>query len=95
MTETSFALSLIILLLIFLMRFKITEFLNENLKVNFKFQSEWVVYFITITFMVVVIVGMLLDDTKNKYGEVSEGFKNLKPKQDTRPNPLFDINTYW
>jgi hypothetical protein len=77
------------------LRFKITNLINENFSLNSKFQSEWIVYALTVFFIIVIAMGMLMDNTKSKYGQVSEGFQNLKPKKDTRPNPLFDINTYW
>ncbi|MEA3498130.1 MAG: hypothetical protein U9R16_03625 [Campylobacterota bacterium] len=93
MSGLAFIISIAILLIIFILRFKITNFINESF--NFNFQSEWIVYILTIIFIIVIAMGMLMDDTKKKYGEVSEGFKNLKPKQDDRPNPMFDINTYW
>jgi hypothetical protein len=87
-----FSLSLIIILGILLLRFKIVNFINKNFDIDF--QSEWIVYFLTIIFIVVIAMGMLLDDksTKNK---LSDGFKNITPTQSNKPNPMFDINTYW
>ncbi|MEA3553192.1 MAG: hypothetical protein U9R39_02185 [Campylobacterota bacterium] len=93
MSGLAFSISLLVILVVLLLRFKIVNFINKNFDVDF--QSEWIVYFLTIIFIMVIAMGMLLDDTKNKYGQVSEGFKNLKPKQEDRPNPMFDINTYW
>jgi len=92
LTSLVFSLSLIIILVILLLRFKIVNFINKNFDVDF--QSEWIVYFLTIVFIVVIAMGMLLDDksTKNK---LSDGFKNITPKQSNKPNPMFDINTYW
>ena len=93
MTGLVFSISIAIILAIFLLRFKITTFINESF--DFKFQSEWIVYILSIVFIIIISMGMLMDETKDKYSDVSEGFKNLKPKQDDKPNPVFDINTYW
>ena len=92
MSSLVFSLSLIIILGILLLRFKIVNFINKNFDIDF--QSEWIVYFLTIIFIVVIAMGMLLDDksTKNK---LSDGFKNITPTQSNKPNPMFDINTYW
>ena len=92
MSSLVFSLSLIIIFAILLLRFKIVNFINKNFDIDF--QSEWIVYFLTIIFIVVIAMGMLLDDksTKNK---LSDGFKNITPTQSNKPNPMFDINTYW
>ena len=92
MSALVFSLSLIIIVAILLLRFKIVNFINKNFNVDF--QSEWIVYFLTIVFMIVIAMGMLLDDTSTK-NKLSDGFKKITPSQSNRPNPMFDINTYW
>ena len=95
MTDMSFVLSIIILTLIFLVRMKIVEMINNNFNLKTKVESEWVVYFITFAFIIVIIAGMLLDGTKKKYSSVSDGFEKIQSRPNDRPNPMFDINTYW
>lgn len=90
MSLLAFSLSLIIILTVLLLRFKIVALINKNFDIDF--QSEWLVYFLTIVFIIVIAMGMLFDDSTNK---LSEGFKNMKPSQSDKPNPMFDINTYW
>ena len=92
MSSLVFSLSLIIILGILLLRFKIVNFINKNFDIDF--QSEWIVYFLTIIFIVVIAMGMLLDD-KSRKNKLSDGFKNITPTQSNKPNPMFDINTYW
>lgn len=92
MTENSFVLSLSILLIIFLMRKRITLFLNDNFEFKYKIQSEWIVYILTVLFIVVISMGMLLDDTKSKYSNISDGFENIRSKAEEKPHRWFDIN---
>jgi len=95
MTGISFVLSIIILTIIFLVRIKIVEMINNNFNLKTKVESEWVVYFIVFVFIIVIIAGMLLDGTKKKYGDVSAGFEKIQSRPNDRPNPMFDVNTYW
>jgi hypothetical protein len=98
MTFSTFILSLTVLFIILLNRKKITSVINEKFysdetKAN-KFQSEWIVYILTILFIAVISMGMLMDNTKEKYGQISEDFQKLKPQHDesSRPHRWFDIN---
>jgi hypothetical protein len=47
--------------------------------------------------MITLFLGMLGGNKigKQKYGNVSDGFEKVRPKDLDRPNPLFDIDTYW
>lgn len=95
MNITSFLLSLSILVIIFLMRKEIVSIINK--KFNLQIGSEIIVYIISIFFIIIIGVGMLRDGTKEKYSDIGEGIKSLDPQNDekARPNPLFDIDTYW
>ena len=92
MSFNLFILSLTVIIILLLIRFKIVKLINKNFDTDF--QSEWIVYFLTIAFIVVIAMGMLLDDTSSP-NKLSDGFKNMKPSSNDRPNPMFDINTYW
>ncbi|MEA3383607.1 MAG: hypothetical protein U9Q20_02885 [Campylobacterota bacterium] len=92
MTENSFILSLTILLIIFFMRNKITSAINENFNFKYKIQSEWIVYILTIFFIAVISAGMLLDDTKNKYSDISNSFENIRTQINEKPKSIFDFD---
>ena len=92
MTLNSFILSLTVLLLIFFMRQKLTQFLNENFTFKNKIQSEWIVYILSILFIIVISMGMLLDNTKDKYADISDSFEKIRSQADTKPHRWFDIN---
>ncbi len=92
MTENSFILSLTILLIVFLMRHRLTLFLNESFEFKSKIQSEWIVYILTILFIAVISIGMLMDDTKNKYSDISDSFEEYRLKVQNKSGGLFNIN---
>ncbi|MEA3315886.1 MAG: hypothetical protein U9Q30_08535 [Campylobacterota bacterium] len=95
MTIISFLLSLAILVIVFIIRKEIVTILNK--KFNLKIESEIIVYIISIFFIIIIGVGMLTDGTKEKYSDIGAGIENLGPKDDenSRPHPMFDIDTYW
>jgi len=46
--------------------------------------------------IVVLIAGLDPTNTKSKYSGISQNFENIRtPEAQRRPNPLFDIDTYW
>ena len=90
MTGSTFMLSLTVLLTIFLMRKKITIYINDNYNLKCKIQSEWIVYLLFIIFVFIMALGMLLD--QGAEGKVSVGFSSMQPTVQKKPNPLFDIN---
>jgi len=90
MTGSIFILSLTVLLIIFLLRKKITLYINDNYNLKFKIQSEWIVYVLFIIFVFIMALGMLLD--QGSEGKVSVGFSSMQPEVQKKPNPLFDIN---
>ncbi|MDC0933015.1 hypothetical protein OAR97_04135 [Arcobacteraceae bacterium] len=92
MNELIFAVSFIVLVVAFLQRRKIVNYLNYNFGLSI--QSEIIVYILTFFFVILIIAGMLLDNTKEKYSKISESYDKLKPKPDNRPHRYFDINTY-
>ena len=92
MSASSFIISLTILLAIFFLRFKITSILNDEQK-KIKIQSEWIVYIVTVLLIVVISLAMLRDTGGST--ALSDGFNSVSTHINERPNPMFDINTYW
>ena len=93
MNELIFAVSFAILVTLFLKRHKIVNYLDYNF--NIRIESEILVYILTFFFIVMIIAGMLLDDTKEKYSNISQSYDKMKPqKNDNRPHRYFDVNTY-
>lgn len=93
MNELMFAISFAILLTIFLKRHSIVNYIDYNF--NIRIPSEVLVYILTILFIALIMAGMLLDNTKEKFGHISQSYENLKPsKDDNRPHRYFDVNTY-
>jgi uncharacterized membrane protein len=46
--------------------------------------------------IVVLIAGLDPSGTKNKYSNISQNFDSIRtPAAQKRPNPMFDIDTYW
>jgi len=46
--------------------------------------------------IVVLIAGLDPTNTKKKYSGISQNFENIRtPDTQKRPNPYFDIDTYW
>ena len=58
-------------------------------------QNSTIITFVALMFVVVFVLGMLFDDTKDKYSNISDNYDNMIPKEDKRPHRYFDINTYW
>ena len=96
MNEVVFFISLIVMSIIFFSRHKIVEYFDEQFYIQIP--SEIIVYILTVLFIGVMAGGMLLDNTKSKYSEISENYNNMRPKgkseADNRPHRYFDINTY-
>jgi len=93
MNELIFAVCFVILVVAFLKRESIVNYLNYNL--NLTIQTEIVVYILTFFFIIMIIAGMLLDGTKEKYSNISDSYDKMRPKQDDkRPHRYFDVNTY-
>jgi len=91
MNELLFFSSFIILSVIFFSRHKIVEYLFEELDISI--ESEIIVYILSILFIAMILMGMLLDNTKEKYSEISQNYDKLRPKQDDgKPHRYFDIN---
>ena len=93
MNELIFAISFAILVTAFIKRRKIVYYIDYNF--NIRIESEILMYILSFFFLVMIIAGMLLDDTKLKYNHISESYDKLKPKKDDkRPHRYFDVNTY-
>jgi hypothetical protein len=93
MNAVTFAISLFIIVVVFLSRHNIVLYFRYNY--GKKIESEWIVYICFALFVMVILAGMLLDDPKEKYANISENYKNLRPDNAKRPHRYFDINTYW
>ena len=97
MTVSQFLFILLLLGITYGFKDKITKLINQTLlqnSDNFKIKSIYISYFISILLFLTLILGMLVgSSTKEKFGNVDEGVQKVKNKD--RPNPLFDIDTYW
>jgi len=92
MNELIFVISSASLVTALIKRDKIINYLSYNF--NIRIGSEVLVSILAFFFIIVIIAGMLLDDTKEKYNKISQEYDNLKPKSDDRPHRYFDVNTY-
>ena len=93
MNELIFGISFIILLAVFIKRHDIVNFLSYNL--NITIESKTLTYILSFFFVILIIVGMLFADTKEKYSGISENYDNLRPNpKNQRPHRYFDVNTY-
>ncbi len=99
MSETNFAFILLLLSLAYGFKSKITKIINQIFFKNydnFELKSKYISYLLFIILIFVLVFGMMLGTkTEKTYGNVSEGFKKVRTKGEDRPNPLFDIDTYW
>ena len=91
MTAISYIIYLVILLIIFLFKEQLTDYLNLKLNMDIKIKSVWIIYFLSVIFVIITSLAMLIANNS----EVTDGFKNLKPSAQNKPNPMFDINTDW
>ncbi len=99
MSESLFGVVLIVLGIIYGLKDYVTNLINEELEKNdssFKLKSEYVSYLLFIVLAVTLVFGMMLGTkTKTTFDNVSSGFEKVRAKDDGRPHPLFDIDTYW
>ncbi len=90
MNEIVFFLSLVILIVVFLYRHKFVDYLDERFYIRIR--SEVIVYILSALFVAVIMMGMLMDDTKGNYSKISKNYDNLRPKVDDQPHRYFDID---
>ncbi len=101
MSNAQFGLILLSLGIVYGLENKITKYINDNFIIdkfeNFRITNKHISYLLFIILSITLVVGMLSGDkiVNSNYGNVSDGFENVKPKDMDRPNPLFDIDTYW
>ncbi len=97
MSETAFAFSLILLGIGFGLKSALTNWLNKTLSLGFKIKESYFSYFLMVLLILVIVLGMFFGTSvKKKYSNVSDGFEKARGTSDkNRPNPLFDIDTYW
>ncbi|MEA3353994.1 MAG: hypothetical protein U9Q33_09290 [Campylobacterota bacterium] len=93
MTAEDFLLALIILLIVFLYRGYIAEYINNKFEFKYKVEKIWVTYFLIFLLSVISVVGMLTKEDK-PHGTltVSGGVENIKPVETDKPHRWFDIN---
>ena len=92
MNELLFAIAFALIIFIFVTRHKIVDYFSYNL--NIRIESEVIVYILTVFVIMLVLAGMLLDNTKEKYSGISENYDKMKTPANERPHRYFDINTY-
>ena len=99
MNEALFGLLLLSSILIYVTRSYTATKLNNILEVNnshFKIKKIYISYFAFILLIIILIIGMASGTkTKKTFKNVSSGFEKVRAKDDGRPNPMFDIDTYW
>jgi len=92
MFELIFAIFFTFLIIIYIQRNKIVNYISSNF--NIRIKSEVLMYILTFFFIILMIGGVLLDNTKEKFSKISQDYDNLKVSEDKRPHRYFDINTY-
>ena len=99
MNEALFGLLLLSSILIYATRSYATTNLNKILEVNnyhFKIKKVYISYFAFILLIIMLIISMILGTkTKKTFKNVSFGFEKVRTKDDGKPHPMFDIDTYW
>lgn len=90
MSSIAFFISLTIVLVVFFMRKKIVEYLFEEYDIYIG--SEVIVYITSFIFIILVLVGMLFDGTKERYSDISKNYDKLRPKTDDQPHRYFNID---
>ncbi len=98
MNESLFGTILIIIIVSYGFTGFIVRLVNRNIFTTddgFKLKNKHLNYFLFFLMLITLVMGMLLGTkTKTTYSNVSEGFDKIRHKDD-RPNPYFDIDTYW
>ena len=88
-----FFLNFAALVVLFLKREAILNFFEYKLGININ--SNIYIGLLAILLAMLLSAGMLLDNTKEKYKHISDGYNGFKPpKADNRPHKYFDVNTY-
>jgi len=90
MNNSLFFLSLTLVLIVFFMRKKIVEYLFEQFDIYIG--SEIIVYITSVLFIALIVMGMLFDDTKTKYSNISNSYENMKPNPQNKPHRYFNID---
>jgi hypothetical protein len=91
MTPTDFALNIIMIFSVYLVRENITRLLEE--KLNLSIKTELISYLL-VFWLVGVVIGGMLYNTEKPFGtlSVSESMQNLEPAANKKPHRWFDIN---
>ena len=90
MNTIVFFICLALVLTTFFMRKKIVEYLFEEFDIYIG--SEVIVYITSLLLIALILIGMLFDNTKEKYSDISENYDKLRPKADNKPHRYFDID---
>jgi Na+-driven multidrug efflux pump len=92
MTKGTFILSVLFIGFMYIYRGSIAKMF---LSIGLEIKQVYISYFLFIALMVVLVFGMLTTSTVHQdYSNVTQGMEKLQ-KQNERPNPWFDIDTYW
>lgn len=93
MTPSDFILHIVMIFSIFIVRGKIAAIINDKLQLPFEFKSQWVSYLLTVWLVMVIVFGMLYNES-TPFGEVSVSgsIENLEPAQNKQPHRFFDVN---
>lgn len=99
MNESLFGILLVVLGVTYGLKDTIVNLLNKlffTQKDGFKIQSLHITYILMFILALVLAVGMTMGQEvqRKTYGNVSDGFEKMR-NPDDKPNPLFDIDTYW
>ncbi len=104
MSEGLFVIVVVVLLAMYITRDGIINFINtvflseeRGIQINDVGFNYLLVFIGAITLVMGMLIGK--DTHKEKYGNISEGFEKHRSKasgkDEDRPSPMFDINTYW
>jgi len=97
MSDIQFGFALVISVIIYNFKTQIILFLNillERYNISLRLKDELFNYLLAVVLALVLGFGML-SGVKQKGGDVTDGFDNMQGFGNNRPNPLFDIDTYW
>ena len=95
MSNSLFFILLVLIGLGFYFNETILKYIHRSELLNIIKKSHLNILF-TIILVLVILIGALNSSGKKKYSTISQNFDNIRtPASQKRPNPMFDIDTYW